>query len=50
MSDELKRMWKILNKRYGIYTMEQLREDMEKTELDIGIFTMPITRKKNTNA
>ncbi|EPY6468959.1 TPA: hypothetical protein N2D87_003444 [Clostridium botulinum] len=43
MSEEMKRLWKILNERYGIYTMEQLKEEMAKTELDIGIFTMPFT-------
>ncbi|MBY6877777.1 hypothetical protein [Clostridium botulinum] len=43
MSEEMKRLWKILNERYGIYTMEQLREEMAKTKLDIGIFTMPFT-------
>lgn len=43
MSEEMKRLWKILNERYGIYTMEQLGEEMAKTELDIGIFTMPFT-------
>lgn len=41
MSEELKRLWKILNEEYGIFTMEQLREEMDKTKLDIGIFTMP---------
>lgn len=41
MSEELKRLWKILNEKYGIFTMEQLREEMDKTKLDIGIFTMP---------
>ncbi|WP_159036055.1 hypothetical protein [Clostridium botulinum] len=39
MSEEMKRIWKILNERYGIYTMEQLKEEIAKTELDIGIFT-----------
>ncbi|EPY2307639.1 hypothetical protein ACXATD_003336 [Clostridium sporogenes] len=37
----MKRLWKILNERYGIHSMEQLNEEMAKTELDIGIFTMP---------
>ncbi|WP_156939971.1 hypothetical protein [Clostridium lundense] len=41
MSEEMKRVWKILNERYGIYTMEQLKEEMAKTKLNIGIFTMP---------
>ncbi|MBO0571830.1 hypothetical protein FDF50_08415 [Clostridium botulinum] len=48
MSEEMKRLWKILNERYGIYTMEQLREEMAKTELDIGIFTMPFTTNNST--
>ncbi len=43
MSKEMKRLWQTLNERYGIYTMEQLREEMAKIELDIGIFTMPFT-------
>ncbi len=47
MSEEMKRLWKILNERYGIYTMEQLREEMAKTKLDIGIFTMPFTTNNN---
>ncbi|EPS56394.1 TPA: hypothetical protein ACXDAY_002846 [Clostridium botulinum] len=41
MSEEMKRIWKILNERYGIYTMGQLKKEMAKTVLDIGIFTMP---------
>lgn len=48
MSEKMKRLWKILNERYGIYTMEQLREGMAKTELDIGIFTMPLTTNNST--
>ncbi|HIG0361871.1 TPA: hypothetical protein ACX96Z_003519 [Clostridium sporogenes] len=48
MSEEMKRLWKILNERYGIYTMEQLRGEMAKTELDIGIFTMPFTTNNST--
>ncbi|NFM47507.1 hypothetical protein FDB72_15505 [Clostridium botulinum] len=48
MSEEMKRLWKILNERYGIYTMEQLKEEMAKTELDIGIFTMPFTTNNST--
>lgn len=39
MCEEMKRVWKILNERYGIYTEEQLRREMKKTVLDIGIFT-----------
>lgn len=42
MCEELQRLWKILNERYGIYTEKQLREEMKKTKLDIGIFTMPL--------
>ncbi|AKA68496.1 hypothetical protein [Clostridium scatologenes] len=53
MSEEMKRAWKILNDRYGIYTMKQLKDEMAKTVLDIGIFTMPLTTdndvKANTN-
>lgn len=44
IGEEMKRLWKILNEDYGIYTMEQLREEMNKTKLDIGIFTMPINK------
>ncbi|APF25407.1 hypothetical protein NPD5_238 [Clostridium sporogenes] len=43
MSEHMKRIWQVLNERYGIYTMKQLKEEMAKTELDIGIFTMPFT-------
>lgn len=48
MSEEMKRLWKILNELYEIYTMEQLKEEMSKTELDIGIFTMPFTANNST--
>ena len=37
---------KYLKEKYGISTLEQLREEMKKAELDIGIFTMPITFQK----
>ena len=40
MSKELQRLWGILNKNYGIYTLEKLQEEMKSTKLDIGIFTM----------
>ncbi|MBY6913783.1 hypothetical protein [Clostridium botulinum] len=43
----MKRIWKILNESYGIYTIEELRREIAKTELDIGIFTMPFTIKNN---
>ncbi|MDU4599280.1 hypothetical protein [Clostridium botulinum] len=39
MSEHMKRIWQVLNKHYGIYTKEQLRKEMKKTTLDIGIFT-----------
>lgn len=35
----MKRIWEVLNNRYGIYTEEQLKEEMKRTVLDIGIFT-----------
>ncbi|AUN22227.1 hypothetical protein RSJ22_12565 [Clostridium botulinum] len=48
MSEEMKRLWKILNESYGIYTIEELRREIAKTELDIGIFTMPFTTNNST--
>ncbi|WP_179631852.1 hypothetical protein [Clostridium peptidivorans] len=45
----MKRIWEVLNNRYGIYTKEQLKEEMKKTVLDIGIFTMPINEGNRIN-
>lgn len=45
MSEEIEKLWEVLNNRYGIYTKEQLKEEMKKTVLDIGILTMPLNIK-----
>ena len=39
MNEELRRLWKLLNDKYGIYTEEELRKEIENTKLDIGFFT-----------
>ncbi|WMJ81933.1 hypothetical protein RBU49_06710 [Clostridium sp. MB40-C1] len=46
MSEEMKRIWKILNK-HGIYTEDQLKKEMRKTVLDIGIFTTSLKEDKS---
>lgn len=50
--DRTAALWEILNEKYGIYTMEQLDEALEKLpKLDISIFTKkPKKGKRNGRA
>lgn len=42
----LERQKKYLKEKFGIETYEQLIEELKKTELDIGIFVLPLNEVK----
>lgn len=40
----VEKAWDILHSR-GIYTIEELDEELKKTKLEIGMFTMPFAKE-----
>lgn len=40
----VEKAWDILHSR-GIYTIEELDEELKKTKLEIGMFTMPSAKE-----
>lgn len=51
MENKLDMLFKMLSIEFGITTMEQLKSEMKKTKLNIGIFTSEINycTSSNTN-
>lgn len=43
MTEEEEKVWNDLNS-YGIYTMEEFKEAVKRTKLDIKVFTAPIKK------
>ena len=42
----LERQKKYLKEKFGIETYEQLVEELKKTQIDIGIFVLPLEQAK----